>query len=150
MNKPNAPSTEGLFEPLTEEEEIISALCNDDPALAAKLLRQIDGAGKYLLNSLADLLDGDARANPQLRQLYARRLKSVSWGIAGRPRLGANSRPKSKPNRKSTLISSAWQLMIARKVRRLLTSGHTLADAMTKVVNTDEWSAPREVVHQLG
>jgi len=75
---------EGMFEPLTAEEEIIGSLANNDAAGAAKMLRALESAKRDLLTAFGDMIDGDPKTDPELMQRYRYRLKIVSWGLPGR------------------------------------------------------------------
>ena len=74
----------GIFEPISEEEEIILLLNHDNPTQAAARIRQLKSAGSELLEALADMIGGDPKAQPELVELYSYRLKLSSWGLPGR------------------------------------------------------------------
>ena len=74
----------GIFEPISEEEEIILLLNHDNPTQAAARIRQLKSAGRELLEALADMIGGDPKAQPELVELYSYRLKLSSWGLPGR------------------------------------------------------------------
>ena len=126
----------GKFEPLSPEEEIISALCNDDQAGAARILREIENIGRVFLDALADMLDGDPKANPELLRLYPYRLELASWGNAGRKPKASRAKAKSNPNYKHKLPPRPTDAMLASKVRRSIEAGSNRAQAISAVAQS--------------
>ena len=93
---------------ISEEEEVILLLNDDQPAQAAARIRQLESAGKLLLDAIADMLDGNPKTQPELVERYSYRLKLSSWGLPGRKpktlQVKAKSNTRYKPKRR---VSSA-------------------------------------------
>jgi hypothetical protein len=138
--EPDEEPQHGLFEPLTPGEELIEAIAHDDVARAAQLLRRADNVGQPGLSMLADLLDGDPKANPELPQLYPYRLKIASWGNAGRKPKGSRAKAKSNSGYRRKLSPRPSNQMLALKVRRLVDTGATRADAIEAVATASKLS----------
>ena len=92
------------LEPISEEEEVILLLNADQPAQAAARIRQLESAGKLLLDAIADMLDGNPKTQPELVERYSYRLKLSSWGLPGRKskalQVKAKSNTSYKPKRR--------------------------------------------------
>ena len=122
---------QGRFDPLTEEEEIIALLNQDQPARAAHLIRKLQSNTSALLNAIADMLDGDAKECPELKRHYSYRLALASWGVpCAKPKRSTVKAKNNAGYKRKRPSPGASDPMIASKIRRLIQQGLSRKDAL--------------------
>lgn len=129
---------QGLLEPLSPAEEVEVAIKHGDVRWLAKWLRQAVSIEQPLLATLADLLDGDVKANPDLAQKYPYRLVTAPWGRPGPKPKGsvAKAKPNSSYQKKRKRGDPNVQpsdLMLALRVRKKLAAGAKTGAAIVAV-----------------
>ena len=122
----------GRFDPLSPDEELVAAICDNIPQKAAQMLRELDSLGRYALDALADMLDrGSAANSPQLGRSPVA-LKIIAARGRGRPAKGDVRSVVSRPSRQRKMPgkSLGWEYMIARRVQRSVDEGRTRRQAI--------------------
>ena len=124
--------TSGRFETLSPDEELVAAICDNDPQTAARLLRELDALGRHALDALADMLDGGITKNSDQPRPLPVVLRIASARGPGRPRTGDVRSVISQPGRvrKTRAKSPGRERMIAARVQRFIDSGLTRARAI--------------------
>ncbi len=88
MKHPNSDPREfGLLEPVTPEEEVIAAICDNDALKAASWLRGMTAAGPFLLYGLADMLDRDGSDDKDRLPPGSARIVLCPWGPGRRKKM---------------------------------------------------------------
>lgn len=122
----------GRFDPLLPDEELVAAICYNDPQKAARMLRELDTLGRYALDALADMLDGGTAASSRQLDCLPVALKIIAARGRGRPPKGDVRSVVSRPSRlrKTPAKSPGWEYMIARRVKRFVDEGRTREQAI--------------------
>lgn len=128
----NGGKAAGRFDLPSPDEEIIAAICDNDPQTAARWLREFDTLGRYALDALADMLDGgiSGRSSQQHRQPVV--LKIAAARGPGRPRKGDVRSVifRTGRQRKTPAKTPGWQYKIALRVQTLIYQGQTRKEAI--------------------
>jgi len=122
----------GRFDPLLPDEELVAAICDNDPQKAARMLRELDTLGRYALDALADMLDGGTAASSRQLDCLPVALKIIAARGRGRPPKGDVRSVVSRPSRqrKTSAKSAGWEYMMALRVQRFIDAGSTRTRAI--------------------
>jgi hypothetical protein len=122
----------GHFDPLSPDEELVAAICENAPQEAAQKLRELDSLGRYALDALADMLDGGTAASSRQLDRLPVALKIIAARGRGRPSKGVVRSVVSRPSRqrKTLAKSPGWEYMMALRVQRFIDAGYTRTRAI--------------------
>lgn len=96
------------------------------------MLRELDSLGRYALDALADMLDGETVASSRQLGRLPVALKIIAARGRGRPPKGDVRSVVSRPSRQRKMAakSPGWDYMIARRVQRFVDVGWTREQAI--------------------